>query len=408
MKRLARAGLWLCAAALVIVSLFAAARIAERGRFATPYSSYSAGPHGTRALLLLARALGHDAQPFTRELSHLPQGTLLVFSGCRGALLRKLARPEREALARWIERGGLLIAVGSGETLPEGAGLGVAEGARCAPESEPGVFARWVMPDPEETLVESRLPAMLTAEPVGPPLTHMEPFDVDEPMTLRVGHDSEATELLTSEYGSLALTAPLGRGRIVLLGTPAALTNHALSAGGGVLLARLLRAFAPRGPVLFDEYHLGMGERRSLVGYLRDAGYSAPLLQLALAALTLLAASAVRVAPPRVTRPTPQTARAFADALANLLQRSGDVQGALERLSGHALTRIASHYHARAVPLDQLPRWLESQGLFAVAAYVVRVREHAEQPLAPGESLTQRAQAIERDATAAVVVGEAR
>jgi hypothetical protein len=388
--------------------MFAATRIAERGRFATPYSSYGAGPHGTRALLLLARALGHDARPFTRELSHLPQGTLLVFSGCRGALLRKLARPERDALARWIERGGLLIAVGSSEMLPDGAGLGVAESARCSPDTAPSALERLFLPEASETSLRSRLPSALTADAVGPPLAHMEPFDVDEPMTLRVGHDSEATELLTSEYGSLALTAPLGRGRIVLLGIPEALTNGTLSAGGGVLLARLLHAFAPKGPVLFDEYHLGMGERRSLIGYLRDAGYSAALLQLGLAVLAVLVAGATRIAPARDAARGTEVARPFADALASLLARSGDTAGALERLAGDALARVGRHYHAHAVPAPQLERWLEAQGLFAVAGYVARVREHAEQPLAPGETLTQRAQAIERDVTAAVVLGEAR
>jgi hypothetical protein len=332
----------------------------------------------------------------------------VLISGCRGELLRKVARPEREALARWIERGGLLIAAGSTALLPDGAGLALAERAACQPEAEPGLLERLLSPQPEPRALDAHLPRTLEAEAVGPPLTHLLSFDVEEPMTLRVGHDSEATELLTSSHGSLALTTPLGRGRIVLLGIPEALTNRALSEGGGQLFARLLQAFAPRGPVLFDEYHLGMGERRSLVGYLRDAGYTPLLLQLGLAALVLLLAGATRIGPARAAEPSPRTTRPFAEALAQLLARSGDAPGALQRLSGYALGRIASHYHARGVAPDQLERWLTLQGLFAVAAYVARVRAHAELPLLQGETLTQRAQAIERDATAALVVGEAR
>ena len=77
-----------------------------------------------------------------------------------------------------------------------------------------------------------------------------------------------------------------------------------------------------------------------------------------------------------------------------------------ERLSGHALTRIARHYHARSLPREALARWLAAQGLAAVAGYVERIEEHAREPLAQGETLVQRAQAIERDETAAIVLGE--
>jgi hypothetical protein len=408
MKPWQRLGLVLLGLCVLGSSLYAAARVAERGRFATAYSSYSAGPDGTRALLLLARTLGHQAEPFTRELSHLPAGTLVLMSGCRGALLRKLARPEREALSHWVERGGLLIVAGDADVLPESAGLFVAERAHCKPDTNPGLIERWITPSAPESVLDSRLPYALRADAVGPPLTHLLPFDVDEPLTLRVGHDSEATELLSCEQGSLALTTPLGRGRIVLLGIPEALTNRALHAGGGPLFARLLRAFAPRGPVLFDEYHLGMGERRSLVGYLRDAGYAPVLLQALLAVLALLLAAAARIAPAREHSATPRETRPFAEALADLLARSRDIPGVQQRLAGHALGRIARHYHARRVPQERLSAWLASQGLVAVASYVRRIQEHAERPLLPGESLAQRAQAIERDETAAVVVGEAR
>jgi hypothetical protein len=406
MTRWQRGGLGLLALCVVTTSLYAVARVAERGRFATPYSSYSAGPDGTRALLLLAQELGHVAEPFTRELSHLPAGTLLILSGCRGALLRKLARPERDALLHWVERGGLLIVAGTAELLPESAGLFVAERAHCRPDTNPGMIERWFTTPSPESVLDSHLPYRLRADPVGPPLTHLLPFDVEEPLTLRVGHDSEATELLGSDQGPLALTTPLGRGRIVLLGIPEALTNRGLSEGGGPLFARLLRAFAPRGPVMFDEYHLGMGERRSLVGYLRDAGYAWLLLQLLLAVLALLLASATRLAPARPHGQTPRETRPFAEALADLLARSDDKQGVQARLSGHAIARIARHYHARRVPPERVADWLQSRGLGAVAVYVRRIEQHAERPLLPGESLTQRAQAIEGDETAAIVVGD--
>lgn len=406
MRPSARIGLWLLAACAAVTLLYASLRVAERGRFASPYSSYGAGPDGTRALLMLARSLGHAPEPFARELSHLPRGTMLILSGCRGELLRKVTRPEREALARWVEDGGLLIVAGNADVLPEAAGLSIEQRASCRDDTEKTLLERALLPSPEAERGDRLLPAELTAQAAGPPLTHLLPFDVHEPWTLRAGHDTEATELLTSREGSLGLTSPFGRGRIVLLGIPEALTNHALSDGGGQVFARILRAFAPPGPVMFDEYHLGMGERRSVIGYLRDAGYSALMLQLVLSLLALLAAAAVRIAPAQKTAPRSFAHESFLLTLTRLYQRSQDHQGAVERLASHALARVGRHYHASDVGQDKLEVWFQTRGLFAVASYVRSLGEQGRQPLAAGETLTHRAQAIERDETAAIVVGD--
>jgi hypothetical protein len=231
------------------------------------------------------------------------------------------------------------------------------------------------------------------------------PFSVHEARPLRVGHDAEATEILTSDEGTLGLTAPYGRGRVVLLGIPEALTNAAISDGGGLVFARLLRAFAPEGPILFDEYHLGMGERRSLIGYVRDLGYAPALLQGLLAVLVSLLAYSARVAPSQIAEHGPtRTQRSFFAALAALFAESQDTRAALEMLSQTALARIAHSYHARDVPLHKLEQWLTLRGLFAVAHYARSIARHATTPLAAEETLTSRAQAIDQDATLAVAI----
>lgn len=404
MRRLICAGLSLLLVAAVLSVAYAVVRVSERGRFATAYSSYGAGPEGTLALFRLTEELGFSARAFTRELSHLPRGSLVLIEGCRGKFLRPVTRPEREALTHWVERGGLLILAGAYDAVPRGAGLSLSRQARCR-ESEKTPLSR-LFGERNADPVESSLPERMTAFAAGPPLTHLLPFDVHEASTLREALDAEATELLASDEGSLALTTPLGRGRVVLLGIPDALTNQALSDGGGLLYARILRAFAPEGPVLFDEYHLGMGERRSLIGYLRDVGFSGPLLELALAALALLLAGSARIGKVRASSPRARQTRSFVEALANLFQRSQDTEGALERLSNDALARIARAYRSPLRSADELCAFFDNRGLAAVSTYVRRVREHGASPLAPGESVTQRAQAIERDETAALVVGQ--
>jgi hypothetical protein len=224
---------------------------------------------------------------------------------------------------------------------------------------------------------------------------------------LRLGHDAEATEILTSSEGTLGLTAPYGRGRVVLLGISEAFTNTALSDGGGLVFARLLRAFAPSGPVWFDEYHLGMGERRSLVGYARDLGYGSILLQGLLASIAALAALAVRIAPVasgREQASATRVQRSFLEALGALFQRSDDTRAALELLAQSALGRLADSYHARGLPAHKLEAWLRLRGLFAAAHYAQSIARHAALPLAAGETLVSRAQAIDQDATLAVAI----
>jgi hypothetical protein len=354
---------------------------------------------------LLAGRLGYGAQPFTRDLSQLPRGTLVTFGGCRASdAARKVSRPEREALARWVEAGGLLISLGVADVLPSGAGLFFQRPPECA-EQETSPLEAWLAGDQDSGA--ARAERELVAEAAGPPLSHLLPFSVRGARPLRLGHDAEATEILTSSEGTLGLTAPYGRGRVVLLGISEAFTNAALSDGGGLVFARILRAFAPSGPVWFDEYHLGMGERRSLVGYARDLGYGPILLQSLLAAIAALAALATRIAPVAEGREQAgaiRVQRSFLEALGALFQRSNDTRAALELLSQSALGRLAGSYHARELPGHKLEAWLRLRGLFAAAHYAQSIARHAALPLTAGETLVSRAQAIDQDATLAVAI----
>jgi hypothetical protein len=326
---------------------------------------------------------------------------LISFGGCHAEGVRKVSRPEREALARWVEAGGLLISLGVADVLPDSAGLFFQRPPDCAEDEGP--LEAWLAGERDAA---KKRDAEVVAEAAGPPLSHLLPFSVREARPLRVGHDAEATEILTSSEGTLGLTAPYGRGRVVLLGISEALTNEALSDGGGLVFARLLRAFAPDGTVWFDEYHLGMGERRSLIGYVRDLGYAPLLMQASAALLVCLLSFAARIGPVESTAAGAQTRvqRSYLEALSALFQRSRDTRAALALLAQDALARIAHGYHAREVPAHKLEQWLRLRGLFAAAHYAQNVARHAAAPLGPGETLVSRAQAIDQDATLAVAI----
>lgn len=403
--------LWVAAAlCLAVLFGFAAHRVTERGRFALPYSTLGGGPDGTLALFRLTRELGYEPRAHMRELSHMRSpGTLVAIGSCRAGLVRELSRPEREALVSWVERGGLLIVAGVASYLPSEAGLSDEFAATCKDPLEQGFFEGALAGEEDEGISsdEVRVPFYVEAYPSGPPLAHVLPFGVTRASTVQSNGEMEPTVLIESEHGPLAMTAPLGRGRVVYLGIPDAFTNENLAQGGGVVFARLLEAFAPKGPVWFDEYHLGVGARRSLFRYLRDLGYGPVLLQLGLVILAALVAGATRLGEPRdEPREKPRSTRSYLAALGSLYARTRDKQGALEVLGQRALERIARHYRVGNVPLSELQSALSAQGHRAVATYVERVRAHAKRPLAQGEALEARARAIDEDTTAALSLSE--
>lgn len=385
---------WLLALVFLGTALVAGLRVAERGRFSSPYSSYGAGPEGTLALLRLTEQLGFTAQRLNREISHLGLGTLVAIAGCHGGLVRPLLRPEREELARWVEAGGLLIVAGVDDYLPVTSGLNMDLPATCEDASRQGDESD----APDGLLAHERVPYRVEVTPSGPPLTNMLPFVTERARSVRALPGYEATVILESPAGILGLTTPLGRGRVVLLGVSEALTNRELAQGGGALMARLLESFAPKGPVWFDEYHLGMGERRSLVRYLRDRGFGLSLAQACLVVLAALLARAVRLGPARSPTGGPSLAsRRYLAALGSLYARSRDAQGALAALARHAVRHVATHHRARAVRPEALPAWLEARGLRGPAASVRHIQALGTQPLKRGESLLARAQQIDAE-----------
>jgi hypothetical protein len=84
--------------------------------------------------------------------------------------------------------------------------------------------------------------------------------------------------------------------------------------------------------------------------------------------------------------------------------QSQDTRAALQVLANAALARLAHSYHAHGVPGHKLEHWLKARGLFAVAHYAGNIARHASAPLAMGETLVSRAQAIDQDATLAIAI----
>lgn len=125
---MSRAGKLLVAAGVLLglgVSGLVCARVAERGRYAVPYSTLGSGPSGTRALYLLAKDLGAEPVRIAEDLSRLPAGGMLVVLGGCEVWGQRPSRYEVKAVRRWVDRGGVLLVAGSRHFLTEDMGLGV-------------------------------------------------------------------------------------------------------------------------------------------------------------------------------------------------------------------------------------------------------------------------------------------
>ncbi|HEY8432817.1 MAG TPA: DUF4350 domain-containing protein [Sandaracinaceae bacterium] len=370
-------------AACVILGLGAAGlmcrRVGERGRYATAYSTYGAGPDGTRALFLLAEQLGARPRRWAEDLGRLPErGMLVALGSCDQLMRRELGRIERENLARWVERGGVLLVAGI-EDYATRAELGVElEGSRglCLPTAGlVGMLARAearTEEDEEESPPDPRLedlpgalvddPAgtydeiteqegLLPAQPayaLGGPAAGLPPVGMRRALSITVDPERTSEVLLELEDGRpAAVRVAVGRGTVIALASASQFTNRDLrSESGGLLFARLVREHAPEGPILFDEYHLGVGQQRSMMRYLRQVGAGAAFVQILLLAGLALWRLGARFGAPRTDPPPlPGGTASYVDGVATLYAKSGDPDGASAIVVRRALARIAQHHH---------------------------------------------------------------
>ncbi|HKU40738.1 MAG TPA: hypothetical protein VJR89_21405, partial [Polyangiales bacterium] len=173
--------------------------------------------------------------------------------------------------------------------------------------------------------------------------------------------DSEGHE---SDIAPLGVVLRHGLGRVIVLASASMLQNAELgSSDGGELFVRLLRSYGGGAPVLFDEYHLGIGERRTLMRYLRQMGAAPLALQLVLLVGLLLWRAGARFGSVQAApAPKPAESTSFVHALGQLYARSADARGALELIARDAYARIAAHHHVEVATPARLAQALAARG----------------------------------------------
>ncbi len=416
-------------AAVVILGLGAAGlvcqRVSDRGRYATAYSTYGSGPEGTRGLYLLTEELGARPRRWAEELARLPErGMLVALGSCEQLMRREVDRIERENLRAWVERGGVLVVAGvtdyvdredfaaelrgsAEQCRPRHGLLGMlaraeqragGSGPRDAPDGGPlelEDLPTAARQDPvgtyEEVTAQDELLEARRAVAAAGPLEGLRAVGLRGPVRVEVDAETPAETLLRfdDDAGRAAgVRIPVGEGAVVLLASASSFTNRDLvEEGGAALFARLVREHAPAGPVIFDEYHLGVGQRRSTMRYLRQAGAGGFVVQALLLAAFALWRLGARFGGVRADAPEdPGGTASYVDGVARLYEKAADPSGAAHIVVERALARIARHH--------QLP---SSDPARMIEAFERRGRK------GPAEAVSALAAMLERDARSLTV-----
>ncbi|RLB55170.1 MAG: hypothetical protein DRJ42_07045 [Deltaproteobacteria bacterium] len=371
-------------------------RVAARGRYAVPYSTYGAGPQGAKALYLYARGAGLSPTRWARDLIELPpRGMLVAVGGCDQMPSRPVSRYERESLLAWIDRGGVLLVAGAPDYLWDGAGITLTGAADCMPagslaealaaadrgeEQDPEELVNGFAEDPDAVLArlagEDEKSVPVVTSPRGL-LSGVGPTLLDAPGTIHGPADAEVFLASGKPEVPHGVVVRRGAGAIVVLSSASLFENDALlDADGAVVFARLAEAFASGGPVIFDEYHLGVGERRSLARYVREVGGAPAALQLLFVIGVLLLGLGVRfgrheAAPP----PIPPGTASFIEGVGSLYRRTGDSTAALSLVARQGIADVAAHHHAPSVDPVRLGQELDERGHGDAALSVARIAE---------------------------------
>jgi len=351
--------------------------VARRGRFAVPLSSYSTASAGTKALSLLAAARGHTVRRWTRDLTHLPQGrgVLVAVGDPFGEPARPLGRAEADALDRWVHGGGTIVILGAASYLPGSFGVDLSEPAGAEPKDALSVEERRrrkVMPW-DDPVVLARVAArnrVVTAQLApGGIAAGLSELRLTAPGHLRTTF-GEWERVATSPKDDLVLVRAKGKGHVAIVASASFVTNEELAALDHAALALRLLALG-RGPVLLDEYHLGMGSTDSLLRTLVDRGFLATLLQAVLVALLVLWRAGARFGRPRPPAPAEAAdVTAYVDAVGRIYEHAGDAGASMERLAAHALGRVAARHGVQGTAPAALAGTLRARGRAGAAAAV--------------------------------------
>jgi hypothetical protein len=212
-------------------------------------------------------------------------------------------------------------------------------------------------------------------------------------------NDGAVDVLLRDQLGRIrGFAVAVGRGHVIALASASPFQNRDLvDEAGAIVFRRLLDRYAPTGPVLFDEHHLGVGETRSTLRYVRQVGGTAVVLQLLLLVAWWLWRRVARFGGVRaVVPPAPGGTATYVESMGGLYERTADRAAARNALVAQALSAIARHHRSRAKAPADLARDLRLRGRDHSAKWVESLAKELSNEIENDRTLVDTAATIDR------------
>ena len=243
--------------------------------------------------------------------------------------------------------------------------------------------------DGAELVADEELPAAHLAVGEGAALEGVPFVGMRGPLTISVDEDRARQTLLRldgPEGRAVGVRVDVGEGAVIVLSSSSMFQNRDLATeNGGVLFARLVHEHAPQGPILFDEFHLGVGQRRSLTRYLRQAGALPLVLQILLIlGLLIWRLGAAFGAHEKDAPEGPRGTASYVEGVGTLYAKAKDPAGAVAILVRRALERIAAHHHVSERDPARLAEQLEARRRQGAADAVRAIEASAAEALGRG------------------------
>ena len=263
-------------------------------------TSYSSGPSGVRAAYLLLRQLGYRTIRHRESFSKIPPGAkvifiidpipTMVFSG------RELA-----SLDEWVSKGGTLICFnGYPRVFPALEDLDVKaikyEESPYHPKSRTGYF--------------SNIRKLHTGSAV---------------RISEIANSLDYHSIMEDKRGIIAAVKIQGKGRKIAVADPSIISNSGIGRNDNAVFIANLTAFnARKGEiVVFDEYHQGYGEKRTIAKIIGKYGRIAALQLMVLFILAAYSAGRRFGAVRPAERPAGRVGYEYIEAMARIYKRAG-------------------------------------------------------------------------------------
>jgi hypothetical protein len=232
---------WIAAFVLIVITAGLVFLTPNQPARSPDHRSSSDAPDGTSALLRYAGVLGHPGRPMTGSFAPPSgRGLLFVFTPTE-----RFTGADAEHLAAWVRQGGTLVyaSLDADPELDRALSVSRRDYEYAPPDAGLGTTPAISLAAPDSLF-------MGVDHVSGGPAAQLLKPGPRQVVMLRVETSGHAVGLVFSA----------GRGTVVALGDPQVLCNSSLGRDdNGRLAADILSLAPPGAPVLFDEFHHGVG-----------------------------------------------------------------------------------------------------------------------------------------------------